>query len=90
MYFYNLVLIKVETIGDAYVVASGLPNRNGIRHAGEISNMSLDLLSAMTTFKIRHVPGRQLQLRIGIHTGKFSVHKKMNNRQVYKSNYLKN
>lgn len=60
---------KVETIGDAYVVASGLPNRNGIRHAGEISNMSLDLLSAMTTFKIRHVPGRQLQLRIGIHTG---------------------
>ncbi|KAJ7340078.1 hypothetical protein OS493_002802 [Desmophyllum pertusum] len=60
---------KVETIGDAYVVASGLPNRNGIRHAGEISNMSLDLLSAITTFKIRHVPGRQLQLRIGIHTG---------------------
>ncbi|RMX46258.1 hypothetical protein pdam_00000707 [Pocillopora damicornis] len=60
---------KVETIGDAYVVASGLPNRNGMRHAGEISNMSLDLLSAMTTFKIRHVPGRQLQLRIGIHTG---------------------
>ncbi|KAL9957701.1 hypothetical protein ACROYT_G034630 [Oculina patagonica] len=60
---------KVETIGDAYVVASGLPNKNGIRHAGEISNMSLDLLSAMTTFKIRHVPGRQLQLRIGIHTG---------------------
>ncbi|XP_022796077.1 atrial natriuretic peptide receptor 1-like [Stylophora pistillata] len=60
---------KVETIGDAYVVSSGLPNRNGIRHAGEISNMSLDLLSAMTTFKIRHVPGKQLQLRIGIHTG---------------------
>ncbi|XP_020632212.1 atrial natriuretic peptide receptor 2-like [Orbicella faveolata] len=60
---------KVETIGDAYMVASGLPNRNGIRHAGEISNMSLDLLSAMTSFKIRHVPGKQLQLRIGIHTG---------------------
>lgn len=62
---------QVETIGDAYMVASGLPNRNGIRHAGEISNMSLDLLSAMTTFKIRHVPGKQLQLRIGIHTGWF-------------------
>ena len=59
----------METIGDAYMVASGLPNRNGIKHAGEISNMSLDLLAAMTGFKIRHVPGRQLQLRIGIHTG---------------------
>lgn len=62
----------METIGDAYMVASGLPNRNGIRHAGEISNMSLDLLSAMTSFKIRHVPGKQLQLRIGIHTGWFT------------------
>ena len=33
--------------------------------------MSLDLLSAITTFKIRHIPGKQLQLRIGIHTGWF-------------------
>lgn len=69
--FFLSFQIQVETIGDAYMVASGLPNRNGIRHAGEISNMSLDLLSAMTTFKIRHVPGKQLQLRIGIHTGWF-------------------
>ncbi|XP_074628982.1 atrial natriuretic peptide receptor 1-like [Acropora palmata] len=60
---------KVETIGDSYMVASGLPNRNGIRHAGEISNMSLDLLSAMSNFKIRHLPGQQLQLRIGMHSG---------------------
>jgi len=51
------------------MVASGLPNRNGIRHAGEISNMSLDLLSAMSNFKIRHLPGQQLQLRIGMHSG---------------------
>merc|ERR1711916_350702 len=60
---------KVETIGDAYMVASGLPNRNGNRHAGEIANMSLDLLAACTTFKIRHMPERQLQLRVGLHTG---------------------
>lgn len=60
---------KVETIGDCYMVASGLPLRNGNRHAGEIANMSLDLLSAMTTFNIRHLPGTQLQLRVGIHTG---------------------
>ncbi|XP_068752048.1 atrial natriuretic peptide receptor 1-like [Montipora capricornis] len=60
---------KVETIGDSYMVASGLPNRNGNRHAGEIANMSLDLLSAMTSFKIRHLPGQQLQLRVGMHSG---------------------
>lgn len=51
------------------MVASGLPNRNANRHAGEIANMSLDLLASMTTFKVRHLPERQLQLRIGIHSG---------------------
>merc|ERR1712065_85430 len=60
---------KVETIGDAYMVASGLPTRNGNRHAGEIASMSLDLLAACSTFRIRHMPDRRLQLRVGIHTG---------------------
>lgn len=60
---------KVETIGDAYMVASGLPERNGNRHAGEIARMSLDLLSATTTFTVRHKPEAKLQLRIGIHSG---------------------
>ncbi|XP_070550787.1 atrial natriuretic peptide receptor 1-like [Ptychodera flava] len=60
---------KVETIGDAYMVASGLPTPNGNRHAAEIGSMALDLLSSMTSFRIRHCPGRQLQLRIGIHSG---------------------
>ena len=53
------------------MVASGLPTRNGIRHAGEIANMSLALLSAMTSFEVRHLPGSQLQLRIGMHSGEF-------------------
>ncbi|XP_077994091.1 atrial natriuretic peptide receptor 1-like [Glandiceps talaboti] len=65
----NHDVYKVETIGDAYMVVSGLPTRNGSRHAAEIGNMALDLLSSMTSFKIRHCPGKQLQLRIGIHSG---------------------
>ncbi|KAK2566159.1 Retinal guanylyl cyclase 2 [Acropora cervicornis] len=60
---------KVETIGDSYMVVSGLPKRNGISHAGQIANMSLDLLSDMSHFEIKHSPEKQLQLRIGIHTG---------------------
>ncbi len=56
---------KVETIGDAYMVVSGVPVRNGKRHVAEIANCSLDLLSCVSSFKIRHRPHMQLQLRIG-------------------------
>ena len=57
--------VQVETIGDAYMVVSGVPVRNGNRHVAEIANVSLDLLSAVTHFKIRHRPHQQLQLRVG-------------------------
>uniref|UniRef100_A0AAG5DN07 Guanylate cyclase n=1 Tax=Anopheles atroparvus TaxID=41427 RepID=A0AAG5DN07_ANOAO len=60
---------KVETIGDAYMVVSGLPIRNGLIHAAEIASMSLQLLEAVAEFKIRHRPNDRLYLRIGIHSG---------------------
>lgn len=60
---------KVETIGDAYMVASGLPRRNGSRHAAEIANMSLDILSSVGTFKMRHMPEVPVRIRIGLHSG---------------------
>ncbi|XP_078732267.1 retinal guanylyl cyclase 1-like isoform X2 [Lampetra fluviatilis] len=60
---------KVETIGDAYMVASGLPKRNGKRHAGEISDMSLDILSSVGSFRMRHLPDVPVRIRIGLHTG---------------------
>ncbi|NXE53575.1 GUC2C protein, partial [Casuarius casuarius] len=60
---------KVETIGDAYMVASGLPKRNGNRHAVDISMMALDILSFMGSFELRHLPGLPVWIRIGIHSG---------------------
>ncbi|CAH1257859.1 NPR1 [Branchiostoma lanceolatum] len=61
---------KVETIGDAYMVASGLPQRNGDRHAAEICNMALHIQLAMSQkFVIKHMPGTPLKLRVGVHTG---------------------
>lgn len=60
---------QVETIGDAYMVVSGLPVRNGRLHAREVARMALALLDAVRSFRIRHRPQEQLRLRIGIHTG---------------------
>lgn len=45
-----------ETIEMLSMVASGLPKRNGMRHAAEIANMSLDILSSVGTFKMRYMP----------------------------------
>lgn len=61
----------METIGDAYMVVSGLPMRNGIYHAREIARMSLALLNNVYKFRIRHRPNEQLRLRIGLHSGEF-------------------
>ncbi|VDM02397.1 unnamed protein product [Schistocephalus solidus] len=47
---------QVETIGDAYVVASGLPIRIGILHADEVTTMILELLSHSDALEIRNLP----------------------------------
>lgn len=61
----------METIGDAYMVVSGLPMRKGHEHAAEISRMALHLLDAVKQdFVVRHKPDFKLDLRIGIHSGK--------------------
>lgn len=59
----------METIGDAYMVVSGLPERNGHDHAREIGLMALAILDAVKSFTIKHKPEYQLKIRIGIHSG---------------------
>ncbi|KAK6184965.1 hypothetical protein SNE40_007304 [Patella caerulea] len=65
----NFDVYKAKTIGDAYMVVSGLPVRNGNLHAREIARMSLALLNTVLSFRIRHRPDEKLKLRIGLHTG---------------------
>lgn len=75
--------MQIETIGDAYMVVSGVPVRNGGKHPVCIADMALDLLSATVTFNVRHRPGFQLQLRVGIHTGPCAAGKPSLNESIY-------
>lgn len=53
------------------MVVSGIPTRNGHKHADEIATLALYLMSAMVTFEIPfESPDKLLMLRIGIHSGK--------------------
>ncbi|XP_061166744.1 atrial natriuretic peptide receptor 1-like [Saccostrea echinata] len=60
---------KVETIGDAYMIVSGLPERNENNHANEMAKVALELLDGVKHFQIPHKPTEQLQIRIGLHSG---------------------
>ncbi|CAK1584778.1 unnamed protein product [Parnassius mnemosyne] len=60
---------KVETIGDAYMVVSGLPERNGDMHAREICLMALAVVEAVRAFAVRHRPSHRLEVRVGVHSG---------------------
>ena len=60
---------KVETIGDAYMVSSGLPVRNGNKHVREIALMALDILQGIGKFEVPNRPEQTVQVRIGINSG---------------------
>jgi len=59
-------LEKIKTIGDAYMVVSGLPQPRA-DHASAITNMALDMQEAIS--KITSNKGTQISMRIGINSG---------------------
>ena len=59
-------LEKIKTIGDAYMVAGGIPSPRE-DHAEAIAAMALDMQQEIAQFNQRHES--QLRIRIGINSG---------------------
>uniref|UniRef100_A0A7I4Y1F3 guanylate cyclase n=1 Tax=Haemonchus contortus TaxID=6289 RepID=A0A7I4Y1F3_HAECO len=64
---------KVETIGDAYMVVSGIPEENGKRHINNISEIALDIMTFLETYRIPHRKSEQLVIRVGYHSGQVAA-----------------
>ncbi|KAE9421815.1 hypothetical protein Angca_003069, partial [Angiostrongylus cantonensis] len=60
---------KVETIGDAYMVVSGIPEENGTEHLMRISDTALQMMALLETFDIPHRRNSHVRIRVGYHSG---------------------
>ncbi|KAF2353259.1 hem NO binding associated [Trinorchestia longiramus] len=58
---------KVETIGDAYMVVGGAPERQSA-HGQLVCDMALDMVEAITDLKDPST-GNHLRIRVGVHSG---------------------
>eukprot|EP01135_Chromosphaera_perkinsii_P009493 Nk52_evm36s1763 gene=Nk52_evmTU36s1763 len=65
----SLDVIKIETVGDAYMAASGVPTRNGNDHIAEIALLALGLMEEVGKFRVEFDPSIQLQMRCGVNSG---------------------
>ncbi|PIO56811.1 adenylate/guanylate cyclase catalytic domain protein, partial [Teladorsagia circumcincta] len=59
----------VETIGDAYMVVSGIPEENGTRHIMHISDIALGITEVLKTYEVPHRRSTRLRIRVGYHCG---------------------
>lgn len=57
----------METIGDAYMVVSGAPEKD-FNHAEKVCDMALDMVEAITDLKDPST-GTHLRIRVGVHSG---------------------
>ncbi|KAK6732278.1 hypothetical protein RB195_016581 [Necator americanus] len=60
---------KVETIGDAYMVVSGIPQENGKRHISNVADIALEIMQFLVNYRIPHRKSDKLVIRIGFHSG---------------------
>ena len=58
---------KVETIGDAYLIVAGCPNK-AANHALKICDMAFDMMDGIKFLKVPG-SGDDIHMRIGIHSG---------------------
>ena len=56
---------KIKTIGDAYVVASGIPHQE-IAHAAQLSKLALEILEWVESVECKDI---NISIRIGINSG---------------------
>ena len=60
----------METIGDAYMIASGIPQENGMQHVEEIADIGLGIIDAVEHTPVLHMPATyRLRMRVGLCTG---------------------
>nr|pir hypothetical protein C04H5.4a - Caenorhabditis elegans [Caenorhabditis elegans] len=64
---------KVETIGDAYMVVSGIPIENGQRHVANISAVTLGIMDLLKVFEVPHRRDYRLTIRLGFASGQVSA-----------------
>ncbi|CAB3399607.1 unnamed protein product [Caenorhabditis bovis] len=60
---------KVETTGETYMVASGVPTENDGAHIYEIAEISLMIRESALKYTVKHLKNFKLRLKIGFHAG---------------------
>ena len=72
------------------MIASGLPHKNGDKHALQIALASLHIVHVVSYYNFPNVAEEGLQIRVGIHTGKFGENVNLSNSHVGTSKALGN
>ncbi|UMM10226.1 hypothetical protein L5515_000098 [Caenorhabditis briggsae] len=63
------VAYKVETTGETYMVASGVPEENDGQHIFEIAEIALEIREVAAVYVLPHDPKYILRIRTGFHMG---------------------